>query len=69
MKDIYTALTSPERRSEDEYVPYGWHIEVPGTDGFFVRHTDRKGYDYAKEKAVDVHGTIIPVFRERRKFG
>lgn len=66
----YTALTSKERRDEESFVPYGWHIDVPGTDGFFILHSEQKDYAYAKKKAADAHSNdIVPVFRERRKFG
>lgn len=66
----YTALTASERRKDDDWVPYGWHIDVPGTRGDFVLHSETQDYAYAKQRAVDLHSTIIvPVFRERRKFG
>lgn len=66
----YTALTASERRKEDGFVPYGWHIDIPGDpDGIFIPHNEHKDYAYAMQRAADAHGTIVPVFRERRKFG
>lgn len=66
----YAALTSKERREDEGFVPFGWFIEVPGTKGDFVQHSETDGYVQAKKRALELHSTtIVPVFRERRKFG
>ena len=61
----YTTLTAPERTGP--FVPFAWCIEFGMDSTAFIRHDQRHDRAYAEQRAVDLHGVLVPLFTDRRK--